>query len=119
MKNFLTKQDIPIKPPIQVRIFRDYNKLDRLANKRGYLQVEPSLDSKPDLNIYPVGLQQSSLHSGWIATWGDNSHNPGKQIELLNEKIQTCIENKENVIIGFCQTGNFSIGYSIYVKIKE
>ena len=117
MKNFLTKQDVPIKTPIQVKVFQDYDKLDIQANKKGYTAIEPDIDQK----VYTegsVGLQQANLHCGWIAIISDSRHKAEDQISLLNKKIGQCIELEEKIIIGFCQTGHFSIGYSIYVKIK-
>jgi hypothetical protein len=61
-------------------------------------------------------MQQRPLHSGWIATIGDSTHKPLDQIKLLNKKIEMCKSKGEDVIIGFCITGKFSIGYSIYRK---
>ena len=65
---------------------------------------------------FGVGAQNSNLHSGWIGITGDYSVKPEIQVELLKEKISECLKRKEDVIIGFCRTGHFSIGYSIYVK---
>ncbi len=115
MKNLISQKDFPIEPPIKVKIFQDYNKLDRDMVKVGYSPTEPREDTTIDTNGY-VGIQNSRLHSGWIATMGDSSHHVEDQIRLLNEKVKICIEMKEKVKVGFCQTGHFSIGYTIYVK---
>lgn len=121
MKNFLTPKDNF--PPIRVKVFskydkNDYDKLDTLASKRGYFPIELTTDS----TINPVcfsGLQNSHLHNGWIATVDDYDIKANSQIETLKLKIKECLNRKEKIIIGFCQTGHFSIGYSIYVKRQK
>ena len=115
MRNFIAQKDFPIEPPIRAKIFQDYDKLDRDIAKVGYIPTEPHEDTTIDTNGC-VGMQNSRLHSGWIATMGDDSHHVKDQIRLLNEKVKMCIENGEKVKVGFCQTGHFSIGYSIYKK---
>ncbi len=115
MRNFIPQKDFPIGPPIKIKIFQDYDKLDNSAVKVSYVPTESHEDITIDTNGC-VGMQNSRLHSGWIATMGDSSHSPEDQIELLNEKVKRCIESNEKVKVGFCQTGHFSIGYTIYKK---
>jgi len=115
MRNFILQKEFPIEPPIKVKIFQDYDKLDRMAEKTGYQSIEPNEDVKIE-SIGHVGMQNSNLHCGWVATLGDSSHNPENQIKTLNEKVKMCIKNGERVKVGFCQTGHFSVGYSIYRK---
>jgi hypothetical protein len=113
MKNFLTPKDNF--PPVECHVFEDYDRLDALAKKRGYNSVERGNDDQIDYGI-GVGAQNSSLHSGWVATMSDSIVNVDSQVRLLKDKIAECLKRKETVIIGFCRTGNFSVGYSIYVK---
>lgn len=117
MKIFLKKSDfpIPIDGPIRVKVYQDYDKLDALAAKRDYRAIE----CRDDEHISApgnVGAQNGNLHCGWIATMGDSEHQVDKMIECLNDKVKTCLERGEKIIVGFNQTGWFSIGYSIYVK---
>jgi len=115
MRNFIPGKEFPIEPPIKCKVYQDYDKLDNVAVKAEYKSIEPRDDIHIETTGH-VGMQNASLHCGWIATMGDNGHNPIDQIKMLNEKVKTCIENGESVKVGFCQTGNFSIGYSIYRK---
>jgi hypothetical protein len=115
MKNFITSKDIF--PPILAHVFEDYNKLDALAEKRGYKAVETSVDDTFQL-IGFVGLQNGHLHSGWIALMDDYDVKSDDQIKLLKQKIAECENRGEKVIVGFCRTGHFSVGYSIYRKRK-
>jgi hypothetical protein len=115
MKNFLTPNDSF--PPILCKVFSDYDRLDLLAEKRGYSSVEQSNDVRIE-TIGLVGLQNTSLHSGWVAIVDDYNIKAQDQVETLKAKISKCLELKEKIIIGFCQTGNFSVGYSIYRKRK-
>ena len=116
MKNFLYKSDfpLPVDKPIEAKIYQDYDKLDALAAKRGYQATEPMNDEKVSTPSN-VGAQNWNLHCGWIATMGDNGHRADKQIECLNDKVKRC-QGEGNILVGFCQTGWFSVGYSIYVK---
>jgi hypothetical protein len=113
MKNFLTSKDTF--PPVLCHVFQDYDHLDRLAEKRGYSAVEQSKDDRIATIGY-VGLQNSHLHSGWVATVDNSTIKALDQLETLKAKVSECLKRKETVIIGFCQTGHFSVGYSIYVK---
>ena len=114
MQNFLKATDEF--PPVKCRVFTNYDQLDALAAKRGYESVECGNDDRIGSGS-GVGLQNGSLHSGWIASIGDGERvNVLKQVELLKAKISECLSRKEAIIIGFCQTGHFSVGYSLYVK---
>ena len=118
MKTFLKKSDFPLPTndgPINARVHQDYDKLDALAAKRGYQAIEPRGD-EDIATPGNVGMQNSNLHCGWIATMGDPGHQVDKMIECLNGKVKQCLERGEEVLVGFCQTGWFSVGYSIYVK---
>lgn len=116
MRQFLTPKDKF--PPITCRVFQDYDKLDAIAEARGYKAVEPEFDEKYEAKV-GSGSGNGSLHCGWIATVGDTNISVNAQVDLLKAKIARCVELKENVIIGFCQTGNFSISYSIYVRSRS
>jgi hypothetical protein len=100
---------------LQVVIHGDYDALDAMAKKRGYNSVECSNDDRI-VERGEVGFQNGNLHCGWIATWSETGTKALDQLELLKEKLIECEKRKEVVIVGFCQTGNFSIGYSIYRK---
>ncbi len=103
--------------PIKSKVFQDYDMLDELAEKQGYFAKEMSNDEDIPLEgLNRVGFSNRHLHSGWIATMGDRYTNPQNQIKALNQKIDLCKSKGEDIIIGFCRTGNFSVGYSIYVK---
>jgi hypothetical protein len=117
MKNFIETETVTV--PVRTRVFEDYDKLDALAKKRGYHSVDQGMDKNIhdlDVPVGLVGLQNNCLHSGWVATMDDHDVKAKDQITLLNLKMAKCRELGEKIIVGFCQTGNFSIGYSIYVK---
>lgn len=119
--NFI--KDIAEEFPINVKVFskygkNDYDKLDNLAEEKGYLPVSPAIDEKVEPQGL-IGLGNSNLHCGWIATFDDYDVKAEQQIEHMNRKIKICKTRGENIIIGFCQTGKFSIGYSIYVKDRK
>jgi len=106
--------------PINVKVFskyseENYDTLDNLAEEQGYFATNPASDEKVDFNGL-VGLQNFKLHCGWIATIDDYNVKSMEQVRLLNTKIGICKSKGEQIIIGFCQTGKFSIGYTIYVK---
>lgn len=122
--NFIT--EIPDSFPIPVKVFskyseENYDTLDDLAKNQGYEAVESETDEEfrsCSQENRLVGLQNSKLHSGWIATMNDYDVKAEQQIGLLKEKVKCCKAKGEDIIVGFCQTGQFSIGYSIYVKKK-
>lgn len=116
--NFITEKIESF--PINVKVFsrygeEDYDTLDNLAEEQGYLAINDESDEKVEHNLL-VGMQNSKLHCGWIATFDDYNVKAMHQIALLNTKIGICKSKGEDIIIGFCQTGKFSIGYTIYVK---
>jgi len=125
MKSFIKDVvNLNDKPIINVKVYskystEDYDKLDSLAQRRGYHAVEPREDEKVAYKD-GTGMDNRSLHSGWIATIDDGVQVQAlQQVQQLNEKIQLCKQQKgEDIIVGFCQTGHFSIGYTIYVKGK-
>lgn len=114
-KAFITSKDAF--PPITCHVFDNYDKLDKLAVIRGYHAVECGNDDRIG-TVGAVGMQNSNLHSGWVATMGDSTVSVDAQLQLLRDKIKECETRGETVIIGFAQTGNFSVGYSIYIKDK-
>lgn len=121
--NFITDVvNLKDEPTINVKVFskysdEDYDTLDQLAKDKGYEVIEPTKDTEIETEG-AVGMQNSTLHSGWIATISDGVRMQVEdQVKLLNKKIQLCKQDKgEDIIVGFCQTGKFSIGYTIYVK---
>lgn len=113
MKNFIKPNEEF--PPINCHVFDNYDHLDSLAKKRGYFPVEQRNDDSIE-TIGLVGLQNSNLHSGWVATMDDYSIKALDQLQTLKAKIAECLKRNENIIIGFCRTGHFSVGYSIYRK---
>jgi hypothetical protein len=115
MKNFI-KPDETF-PPINCKVFENYDHLDLLANKRGFFAVERYDDTEIE-TIGLVGYDNTKLHSGWVATMDDNRIKALDQLKTLKAKISKCLEQNEDIIIGFCQTGLFSIGYSIYRRRK-
>jgi len=116
LKNFLTSKDTF--PPVHCNVFQDYDRLDALAKKRGYHSIERRNDDKIATRS-GTGLQNEHLHSGWIATMGDSGTDPKAMTELLKDKIKEAETRGETIIIGFCQTGWFSVGYTLYVKDKK
>lgn len=114
--NFISDKVDTSKGTINVHVFTDYDKLDALALKKGYKPTKCALDETVEHSGL-IGAQNSNLHCGWIATMGDKNHiSIEDQIKHLNRKIESCKSKNEQILIGFCQTGNFSIGYTIYVK---
>ena len=125
MANFITDiVDLNSQPCINVKVFSKYTEdnydvLDALAKAKGYLPVEPAVDTKIETEG-AVGMCNRTVHSGWIATVDDGFKVQAEaQVKLLNKKIQHCKQQlKQQIIVGFCQTGKFSIGYTVYVKGK-
>lgn len=113
MKNFLTSKDTF--PPVQCHVFENADQTDRLAAKRGYFPVERGNDSRIE-TIGFVGLQNTTLHSGWVCTMDSETVKAEDMLKTLRAKIIECEKQKEAIIIGFYQTGWFSVGYSLYVK---
>ena len=118
MKQFLERSEFPlvVDQSIDVRVWDDYDALDKFAAKMGYRFIEPRNDEWFEGDGLRVGMQNWSLHSGWIATMGDSAHVVGDMITLLNRKVQRIRERGVGLMVGFCQTGHFSVGYTIYVK---
>lgn len=106
---------------IRQKIFTDYDELDALAKAFGYDSPTPEQNTNNSL-------------SGWIATMGDSMHNPIRMLRDAMQKLRN-VKYKEicdkagkiiktesthvDAVMGFCQTGNFSIGYTIYTKDKK
>lgn len=90
----------PLTIPVKVKVWRDYNALDKYVEKLGYTVKHNT----------PTSL------CGWIATMGDSCHDPQRMINEANEKLETAQQLHKGAIIGLCQTGNFSVGYTIYVR---
>jgi hypothetical protein len=113
-KQYLSEKDLPVAIPVRVKVFGVCKEADRMALKMGFHAIEPCNDARinPPCN---AGFQNFSLHSGWIATMGDRTVSTEAQIGLLNQKIQKVLQ-RDRVIVGFYRTGNFSVGYSLYVK---
>jgi hypothetical protein len=118
MKQFLEISEFPlaVDQRINVRVWQDYDALDTMAYVKGFKSIEPSEDELFDKNGLMVGMQNGYLHSGWIATMGDSCHVVEDMIIPLNRKVQKIKERGVGLLVGFCQTGHFSVGYSIYVK---
>lgn len=95
----MEKLELPLTEPIKQIVFRDYDALDKMALDCGYI-------SKGNDNAF----------SGWVPTMGDSTHSTEGALRELNEKIEDAQTKGLSVIVGFCQTGNFSIGYSLYIK---
>jgi hypothetical protein len=88
---------------ITQKVFTDYDELDALAKAFGY-------DSPtPEQNV-------NESRCGWIATMGDESHNPTSMLREAMQKFTAIQLRYGDSIMGFCQTGNFSIGFTIYVR---
>ena len=85
--------------PVKVKVWQNYDALDKYAAKLGYI----------------VPNNNTSL-CGWIATIGDDFHDPVSMIKDANSKLECAKALHKEAIIGLCQTGNFSVGYTIYVK---
>jgi len=118
MKDFLNVSEfpLPLNKSINVLVWQDYDALDHLFERMGYKSVEPYNDEHIDQDGLRVGMQNRCLHSGWIATMGDNDHVVQEMITLLNLKVERVKERGEELLVGFSRTGHFSVGYSIYVK---
>ena len=118
MKQFLERSEFPLSPDksIDVKAWEDYNALDNLAARMGYRFIEPLNDEWFNEDGLRVGMQNSHLHSGWIATNGDSYHVVEHMITLLNRKVQRIKNTGVGLLVGFCQTGHFSVGYTIYVN---
>ena len=118
-KQFLERSEFPLAVDhrISVTVWQDYDALDALMGAKGYVCPEPWKDEAFPLDSLRVGASNSQLHSGWIATMGDGGlHSVKDMIELLNRKVAKLKEQKKCFLVGFCRTGNFTVGYSIYVK---
>jgi hypothetical protein len=90
-----------LKIPCHVKVHRDYDALDAYAKSLGYDNHGNDKD-----------------FCGWIPTMGDELHNPLKMMEEGNDKLECAQRHYEKAVIGLCQTGNFSVGYTIYTKGK-
>jgi len=101
---FLTEPlEVTEKTKITQKVFTDYDELDALAKAHGY-------DSPtPEQNV-------NSQKCGWIATMGDSTHSPQGMLKEAMQKLRDVKAQGEDVVMGFCQTGNFSVGYTIYTK---
>jgi hypothetical protein len=94
----ISKEKLTI--PVNVKVWQNYTALDNYAVKLGYLCPENT----------PTSL------TGWIATMGDSCYDPQRMLEEANDKLETAQHLHKGAIIGLCQTGNFSVGYTIYIK---
>ena len=91
----------PLTIPVQIKVWQNYDALDNYAKKLGYSVPENC----------PTSL------TGWIATMGDEIYDPKTMLAEANQKLLNVQQiHKKDAIIGLCQTGNFSVGYTIYVK---
>ena len=86
---------------IKQKVFEDYDKLDALAKKLGY--------ETP---------QHGNELCGWIATMGDEYHNPISMLKEAMQKLRDAKAKYKDAVMGFCHSVNFSIGYTIYIKVK-
>ena len=114
--SFLTIKDFPLNPDgkIDAHVFSDSDVSDAVALKAGF-EFDKSY-SIIDTQSLSVGFDNSSLNFGWIATMSDGrNHNIQDMITLLNWKVEEISQTK-NLIVGFYQTGHFSVGYTIYTK---
>lgn len=82
---------------LPVVVHQDYEALDRAMLKAEY-QIDESL-------------------SGWIATMPLEMAEA--QAEELNKKLEEVVRSGKIFCIGFNQTGNFAVGYTIYIKEAE
>ncbi len=116
--NFLDMNEFPLAPgkSIDVKVWEDYNAMDHLAMRVGYSFIEPFNDEWVDEDGLRVGMQNWSLHSGWIAALGDSYHVVEDMVTLLNRKVQRVRARGVGFLVGFCHTGQFCVGYTIYVK---
>lgn len=98
---------IKIKIPIKETVFQDYDTLDKAMINAGY--QTPEMASNRLKNP-----QLKDELSGWIATMGDQYTSPEKQIQDLNKKLEKVTQKGLLYNVKFNQTGNFSVGYTIY-----
>lgn len=87
---------------ITQKVFTDYDELDALAKAHGY-----------------ADKGNSSEYCGWFATMGDEFHNPISMLREAMQKLRYAQKKYGDAIMGFCQTGNFSVSYTIYVRVKR
>jgi len=87
--------------PCHVKVHRDYDALDAYAKKLGY-------DNHGN----------DSTFCGWIATMGSGINDPEYMMNQANDKLENAQRLFDKAVIGLCQTGNFSVGYTIYTKGK-
>lgn len=90
----------PLTIPVKQKVWQDYDALDNYAVLHGYLCPENT----------PTSL------CGWIATMGDSCHNPETMLKEANEKLVNAQRIHKDAVIGLCQTGNFSVGFTIYIR---
>jgi hypothetical protein len=101
---FLTEPlEVTEETRITQKVFTDYDELDALAKANGYQSPTP------EQNV-------NESRCGWIATMGDESHNPISMLREAMQKLRDAQKKHGDAIMGFCQTGNFSISYTIYIK---
>jgi len=98
----LSSDDFPLSPTatIKAHVFQNYDALDALALKAGY--SDHGNDPR---------------YCGWIPMMGDSSHSVEGSIQSLNDDVEAAKETYD-IIVGFCQTGNFSVGWTIYTKLR-
>jgi len=87
---------------ITQKVFTDYDELDALAKTHGYTD-------KGNISEY----------CGWIATMGDSCHNPISMLREAIQKLRDAQKKHGDAIMGFCQNGNFSVGFTVYIKEKK
>ena len=119
MKTFITEK--PQSLPIKVRVHErgEYDLLDAKSEKKGYKSIEPTQDTKLDssqVDGLAIGMQNQNLHCGWICTFDDRMHKAMDMLELLKKKMDICKQNGEDFIVGFCVSGSFAVGYTLYTK---
>ncbi len=116
-KQYLKVEDFPLPiGQIEVKVWQNYDALDLLANEHGYKSIEPIHDEKVEESGLWVGEQNGNLHSGWIGTLWERGHIVQDMITLLNRKVQRIKDTGAGLLVGFCQTGEDSVSYTIYVK---
>ena len=118
MHKFLIPEHFPVLPlhKIVATAHLDYDKLDRAALSKGYIATDPRSDEKVDTSDLLVGIGNAPLHCGWICTVDDSRHLAQDMVKLLNTKAEIVRNRSIDFIVGFCRTGNFSVGYTLYVK---
>lgn len=101
---FLTEPlEVTEETRITQKVFTDYDELDALAEAHGYHSPTPEQNTNESL-------------SGWVATMGDESHNPISMLREAMQKLRDAQAKHGDAIMGFCQTGAFSIGFTIYIR---